>query len=318
MRLGRLRRSRDIEVEDVAAPTRRRFGAGLRRWFDRGGLADGAWETLEELLIQADIGPDLSLELVEALREASHEKRIKEPEAARAALLEHLVTELGTEDRAFASGDPPQVILIVGVNGVGKTTSIAKLASLLKGNGYSVLLAAGDTYRAGAIDQLRIWGERIGVPVIAHQPGSDPGAVVYDALDAAKARGVDYVIADTAGRQHTDINLMNELTKVRRVAERQVQGSPHEVLLVLDALTGQNGLRQAQVFREAVNVTGVIVTKLDSSAKGGVAFAVTRSLGVPIKFIGTGEEPKDFTVFDPKEFAAAVISVTGDTELADA
>ena len=308
MRLRRLRRPKAASVDAVAAPTRRRFGGGLRRWFDRGGLDDADWEDLEELLIQADLGPELSLELVEGLQEAVQDAGVKDPEAARALLSERLTAELGDPERAFAAGDPPQVVLVVGVNGAGKTTSIAKMATLLKSHGYSVLLAAADTYRAGAIDQLRIWGERVGAPVVAHQPGSDPGAVVYDALDAAKARRVDYVIADTAGRQHTNLNLMNELAKVRRVAERQVPGAPHEVLLVLDALTGQNGLRQAQAFRDAVEVTGVIVSKLDSSAKGGVAFAVTRALGVPIKFIGTGERTEDFSVFDPEAFAAAVLT----------
>lgn len=314
MRLRRLRRPKDASVDAGAAPTRRRFGGGLRRWFDRGGLDDADWEELEELLIQADLGPELALELVEGLQEAVQDAGIKDPDAARALLSERLTAELGSDERAFAAGEPPQVVLVVGVNGAGKTTSIAKLAKLLKSHGYSVLLAAADTYRAGAIDQLRIWGNRIEAPVVAHQPGSDPGAVVYDALDAAKARGVDYVIADTAGRQHTNLNLMNELVKVRRVAERQVPGAPHEVLLVLDALTGQNGLRQAQAFRDAVDVTGVIVSKLDSSAKGGVAFAVTRALGVPIKFVGTGERTEDFAVFDPQEFAAAVLASDEATE----
>ena len=314
MRLRRLRRPKDASVDAGAAPTRRRFGGGLRRWFDRGGLDDADWEELEELLIQADLGPELSLELVEGLQDAVQDAGIKDPESARALLSERLTAELGSAEGAFAAGEPPQVVLVVGVNGAGKTTSIAKLASLLKSHGYSVLLAAADTYRAGAIDQLRIWGERIEAPVVAHQPGSDPGAVVYDALDAAKARGVDYVIADTAGRQHTNLNLMNELSKVRRVAERQVPGAPHEVLLVLDALTGQNGLRQAQAFRDAVEVTGVIVSKLDSSAKGGVAFAVTRALGVPIKFVGTGERTEDFAVFEPQDFAAAVLASDGDIE----
>ena len=314
MRLRRLRRPKDASVDASSAPTRRRFGGGLRRWFDRGGLGDADWEELEELLIQADLGPELSLELVDGLQEAVQDAGVKNPEAARALLSERLTAELGSGERAFAAGDPPQVVLVVGVNGAGKTTSIAKLATLLQSHGYSVLLAAADTYRAGAIDQLRIWGDRVEAPVVAHQPGSDPGAVVYDALDAAKARGVDYVIADTAGRQHTNLNLMNELAKVRRVAERQVPGAPHEVLLVLDALTGQNGLRQAQAFRDAVDVTGVIVSKLDSSAKGGVAFAVTRALGVPIKFIGTGEQPEDFAVFDPQEFAAAVLASDDATE----
>ena len=194
------------------------------------------------------------------------------------------------------------------MNGAGKTTSIAKLAHLLRSNGREVLLAAGDTFRAGAIDQLQIWGDRVGVPVIAHQPGGDPGAVIYDALDAAQARGVDYVIVDSAGRQHNNVNLMNELAKMRRVAERKAPGAPHEVLLVLDALTGQNGLHQAQGFLETANVTGIVLTKLDSSAKGGAAFAVTRATGIPIKFVGVGERLADFEPFDPDRYVQALLA----------
>ena len=308
--LGRLRRSKGADVERGVEPTRRRLGGGIRRWLSRSHRGDADWEELEEILLRADVGPVLTMELVESLRQQG----IRDAEESRAELAGQLVAALGKGEREFASGDPPQVVLVVGVNGVGKTTSIAKLAKFLKSNGFSSLLAAGDTYRAGAIDQLTIWGERIDVPVVAHQPGSDPGAVVYDALDAAKARGIDYVIVDSAGRQHTNISLMNELKKIRRVAERQVPGAPHEVLLVLDALTGQNGLRQAQAFLDAVQLSGIVVAKLDSSAKGGVAFAVTRELGVPIKFVGTGEKVEDFAVFDPERFVQALLSGDGADE----
>ena len=305
--LGRLRRSKGADVEEVTTPSRRRFGAGVRRWFRRARLAEADWDELEEILIQADVGPELTLELVAGLRAYVHDQGVSDTEAAHAELARRLEEALGAGAREFASGDPPQIVLMVGVNGVGKTTTIAKLANLLRGNDYTVLLAAGDTFRAGAIEQLKIWGERIDVPVVAHQPGADAGAVLYDAIDAAIARRIDYVIADTAGRQHTNINLMNELAKMYRVAERRVPGAPHEVLLVLDALTGQNGLRQAEGFRAAAQISGIVVSKLDSSAKGGVAFAVTRTLGVPIKFVGTGEKVEDIAVFDPKRFVRALM-----------
>ena len=313
--LGRLRRSKGADVEDVVTPSRRRFGVGVRRWFRRARLDEADWEELEEILIQADVGPELTLELVAGLRAYVQDQGVRDPEAAHAELARRLEEALGVGAREFASGEPPQIVLMVGVNGVGKTTTIAKLANLLRGNDYTVLLAAGDTFRAGAIEQLKIWGERINVPVVAHQPGADAGAVLYDALDAAIARRIDYVIADTAGRQHTNINLMNELAKMHRVAERRVPGAPHEVLLVLDALTGQNGLRQAEGFRAAAQISGIVVSKLDSSAKGGVAFAVTRTLGVPIKFVGTGEKVEDIAVFDPKRFVRALMGaeqVNGD------
>ncbi len=279
----------------------------MRRWLRRSSLEDSDWEALEQLLIQADMGPSLAVELVEALRGRARKDGHRTAADLREALARELLGTLGTAEREFASGPPPQVVLMAGINGAGKTTTIAKLAHLLQANGHSVLLAAGDTFRAGAIEQLEAWGERIDAPVISHLPGGDAGAVVYDALDAAKARKIDYVIADTAGRQHTNVNLMNELAKVRRVAERQVDGAPHEVLLVLDALTGQNGLRQARGFLDAVKVSGIVLSKLDSSAKGGVAFAVTRELGIPIKFVGTGESLDDFAPFDPNRFVEALL-----------
>ncbi len=316
MLLKRLRRAQrteppEAEAEEARAPaaqpTRRRF-ATVRQWLGRSKLTEADWDELEEVLIAADLGPLLAMELLDELRETVRADGTSDPEAARALLASRLCQALGGHEAQFASGPPPQVVFVVGVNGAGKTTSIAKLAHLLQTNGSDVLLAAGDTFRAGAIDQLQIWGDRAGVPVIAHQPSGDPGAVIYDALDAAQARGADYVIADSAGRQHTNVNLMNELAKMRRVASRKAPGAPHEVLLVLDALTGQNGLHQAQGFLETSEVTGIVLTKLDSSAKGGVAFAVTRATGIPIKFVGLGERLTDFEPFDPDRFVQALLA----------
>ncbi|MDE2869855.1 MAG: signal recognition particle-docking protein FtsY [Chloroflexota bacterium] len=313
MLLKRLRRTQRMEAPETEAapapavePTRRRFST-VRRWLSRSKLSEADWDELEELLIAADLGPFLTMELLDELRETVQADGTADPEAARELLAVRLTEALGGHEAQFASGPPPQVVFVVGVNGAGKTTSIGKLAHLLKSTGHEVLLAAGDTFRAGAIDQLQIWAERVGVPVIAHQPGGDPGAVIYDALDAAQARGAEYVIADSAGRQHNNANLMNELGKMRRVAERKTPGAPHEVLLVLDALTGQNGLHQAQGFLETANVTGIVLTKLDSSAKGGAAFAVTRATGLPIKFVGVGEGLTDFEPFDPERFVQALL-----------
>ncbi len=299
MFLKKLKQSND--EHRLVNPTRRRFSA-LRRWLHRSAISPADWDHLEEILISADLGPALTMDLLDELREVVKIEGVKGLMEAHTLLMSRLTATLETESSAFPSGNAPQVVFMVGVNGVGKTTSIAKLAHLLRNNGYEVMLAAGDTFRAGAIDQLKVWGDRIDVPVIAHETGSDPGAVIYDALEAAKAREIHYVIADSAGRQHTNLNLMNELTKMRRVAARKIPGAPHEVLLVLDALTGQNGLEQARKFVGAVNVTGIVLTKLDSSAKGGVAFAVTRETGIPIKFVGNGESLDDFGAFDPKNF----------------
>lgn len=314
MLLRRLRRTQRTDAPETEAapapavePTRRRFST-VRRWLRRSKLSEADWDELEELLIAADLGPFLAMELLDELRETVQADGTADPEAARELLAVRLTEALGGHEAQFASGPPPQVVFVVGVNGAGKTTSIGKLAHLLRSTGHEVLLAAGDTFRAGAIEQLQIWGDRVGVPVIAHQPGGDPGAVIYDALDAAQARGADYVIADSAGRQHNNVNLMNELGKMRRVAGRKTPGAPHEVLLVLDALTGQNGLHQAQGFLETADVTGIVLTKLDSSAKGGAAFAVTRATGLPIKFVGVGEGLTDFEPFDPERFVQALLA----------
>jgi len=260
------------------------------------------WEELEELLIQADVGVETTLALMERLRRRARDEAILRADGLRDALNEELRALLPTPPPLNLGGRPLDVILIVGVNGSGKTTSIAKLGYRYRQEGRKVLLAAADTFRAAAMDQLRIWGERAGCPVVSGPEGGDPGAVVYDALQAARSRGMDMVIVDTAGRLHTRYNLMEELKKVRRVAARAVEGAPHETLLVLDATTGQNALSQARHFLEAVEVTGVILAKLDSTARGGMVFAIARELGLPVRFVGVGEGLDDLAPFDPDAF----------------
>lgn len=260
------------------------------------------WEELEELLIQADVGVETTLALMERLRRRARDEAILRADRLRDALNEELRALLPTPPPLNLGGRPLDVILIVGVNGSGKTTSIAKLGYRYRQEGRKVLLAAADTFRAAAMDQLRIWGERAGCPVVSGPEGGDPGAVVYDALQAARSRGMDMVIVDTAGRLHTRYNLMEELKKVRRVAARSVEGAPHETLLVLDATTGQNALSQARHFLEAVEVTGVILAKLDSTARGGMVFAIAQELKLPVRFVGTGEGLDDLAPFDPDAF----------------
>ncbi|MBC7228146.1 MAG: signal recognition particle-docking protein FtsY [Thermoflexales bacterium] len=260
------------------------------------------WEELEELLIQADVGVETTLALMERLRRRARDEAILRADRLRDALNEELRALLPDPPPLNLGGRPLDVILIVGVNGSGKTTSIAKLGYRYRQEGRRVLLAAADTFRAAAMDQLRIWGERVGCPVVSGPEGGDPGAVVYDALQAARSRGMDMVIVDTAGRLHTRYNLMEELKKVRRVAARSVEGAPHETLLVLDATTGQNALSQARHFLEAVEVTGVILAKLDSTARGGMVFAIARELKLPVRFVGTGEGLDDLAPFDPDAF----------------
>ena len=278
------------------------FGAVRNLFQTRRELDAAFWDDLEERLIQADVGAHTTADLVDALRDAHAQRRFAAPADAEAALRDLMVELLGPADHTLNLPRPLALVLVIGVNGVGKTTSIAKLAKYLAGAGRTPLLAAGDTFRAAAIDQLRIWGERAGAPVIAQAPGSDPSAVVFDGIQAARARGADVLIVDTAGRLHTKVNLMEELKKVRRVAERQLPGAPHETLLVLDAVTGQNALVQAKTFTEAVGVTGLVLAKLDSSAKGGVVFSIAQELKLPIKFVGTGERLDDFAPFDPHVF----------------
>jgi len=265
-------------------------------------VTGSTWDELEELLIQADVGVETTLYLVERLRQRARDEAILQADALQAALREELRALLPDTPPLNLGSHPLDVVLIVGVNGSGKTTSIAKLAHRYREQGRRVLLAAADTFRAAAMDQLEIWAQRAGVDVVKGPEGGDPGAVVFDALQAAQSRGMDLLIADTAGRLHTQYNLMAELRKVRRVAEKNVAGAPHETLLVLDATTGQNALSQAKHFQEAVEVTGVVLAKLDSTARGGMVFAIARELGLPVRFVGTGEKMDDLAPFDADAF----------------
>ena len=266
-------------------------------------------EELEYTLISADIGVSTTNEILERIRERVDRKLVGDSSELRGLIREYLLEILQTNDRPLAYVEnPPAVIMLVGVNGAGKTTTIGKLAAHLKGEGRSVLLCAADTFRAAAIEQLEVWGERTGIQVIRQNTGSYPSAVMFDALSAAKARQTDYVIIDTAGRLQTKTNLMAELEKMRRTASRIIPDAPHEVLLVLDATTGQNGLEQARRFTESSGVTGIVLTKLDGTAKGGVVVAIARELGLPIRFIGVGEKIDDLLPFDPERFIDSLFS----------
>jgi len=273
-----------------------------------GPLDDETWEKLEETLIYADVGARTTAKVVERLEREAEEGAIADGQQLSERLQEELAEIARTgEDRIDVTHEPT-VILVVGVNGTGKTTTIGKVAwHLQKELGLSVVMAAGDTYRAAAQEQLALWAERAGCDIVSAQPGSDPGAVVFDAIEAARSRGHDVVIADTAGRLHTQVPLMDELSKVRRVIEKQMPGAPHETLLTVDATTGQNGLRQAKMFGEAVEVTGVVLTKLDGTAKGGIALAIAEELGLPVKLIGIGEGLEDLRPFDAGDFARALL-----------
>lgn len=276
--------------------------------FDRASIGKEVWEELEELLISADVGVATTSKLIDAVKERYSQEKL-DGSHVRSLLKEEMIKILSVPSAApAATMTPPEVILVVGVNGSGKTTSIAKLALKYKKEGRSVLLAAADTFRAAAIDQLRKQGERAGVDVIAHQPGADPGAVVYDALQAAKSRGVDVLIIDTAGRLHTKFNLMEELKKIRRVAAKLDSTAPHQVILVLDATTGQNGLTQARYFTEAVGITGIFIAKLDGTAKGGIVLAICDELKLPVQLIGVGEGLEDMVTFNATDFVEALTS----------
>jgi len=274
------------------------LGARLRSLFS--GPTDAAtWEQVEEELIAADVGAVTTLELVDAARGRSSPTGAD----ARSALGDEITERLERVGCGrFELGPAPSVILVVGINGTGKTTTIAKLAARLKGKGHSVILGAADTFRAAATEQLRLWGELLAIPVVAQRPGADPGAVAFDALAAAESRGSDAVIIDTAGRLHDKTHLMAELAKIRRVVERRLPGQPRHVLLVVDATTGQNGLAQAETFSREVGVTGIVLTKLDGTAKGGIAVAIVERLGLPIVFAGVGEEIEDLAPFDPASY----------------
>jgi len=296
----------EAALEHGLERTRGNFMSRLRTFLGTGTGEGPSWEDVEETLIAGDVGAALAIDLVERARSR------REPGGPEAAVRAELAALLVPRDphwspQAAVSGGPA-VILVVGVNGTGKTTTIGKLASRYTAEGRTVLLAAADTFRAAAIDQLRIWADRAKVPMVAHAPGADPGAVVYDALDAAVARGADLVIADTAGRLHTRSNLMDELAKVRRIVDKRLPGAQPDTLFVLDATTGQNGLAQAMAFHEAVGLTGIVLTKLDSTAKGGIVFAIEDALHVPVRFVGVGEGVGDLLAFDPDAFVAALFA----------
>lgn len=265
-------------------------------------LDDDFFDGLEESLILADVGVGIATEAVNSLRNAVFSYDMKDPEQVKAELRRILLQKMSVGSAALDTSKSPTVILVIGVNGVGKTTSIGKLAKRLKAEGKKVLLCAGDTFRAAAADQLEIWAKRAEVPIVRQHEGADPGAVLFDALQAAKARNIDVVLCDTAGRLHNKQNLMNELAKLRKIIDRELPDAGRETLLVLDATTGQNGLIQARSFKETAGLTGIVLTKLDGTAKGGIVIAIARELGVPVKFVGVGEGVDDLKPFDPEEF----------------
>jgi fused signal recognition particle receptor len=306
----------DVQMEQGLEKTRRGVFLEITRLFERGALDDELYEELEMLLIQADVGWDVSQKLVKDLQTRVRDERIEDPLLAREILREEMISLLETASRnrtvKILQRGVPFVIMVVGVNGVGKTTSIAKLAAYHQGFGRNVLIAAGDTFRAAAIDQLKVWGERVGAPVIANEQGSDPGAIVFDAMQAAHARGVDVLIVDTAGRLHTKHNLMAELTKLRRIMQKTVPEAPQETILVIDATTGQNGLVQAKEFADAVDISDILIAKLDGTAKGGIAFSVARELGIPISYVGTGEKATDLAEFRPDTYVDSLFFGEGE------
>ena len=286
--------------------THQKLSTGLKELFGR-KIGAETLDELEELLILSDMGVETTTRIVEDLRVAYRDRKIEKGaefiEIIKADLKKSLVEK---DNRLNVAPAPPTVIMVVGVNGTGKTTSIAKLSKRLRGEGKKVLLAASDTFRAAATEQLEIWATRVGVEVIKHKRGADPAAVAFDAADAALARKTDVLIVDTAGRLHTEKNLMAELNKIQRVLGKKIPGAPHEVLLVLDATTGQNAIAQAKTFREHVSVTGLFLAKLDGTAKGGIVVAIKNQLDIPVKFIGLGEKEDDIAVFDPSEFVEAM------------
>ncbi len=295
--------------------TRQNFTGGLASLvLGKKKIDDEVLEELETLLLTADVGVEATQMLIDGLTERLARKQLADTEALLEALRDDMrqLLEPVSQPLVIDEAHQPFVILMVGVNGVGKTTTIGKLAQRLQGEGKSVMLAAGDTFRAAAVEQLQTWGERNGVPVIAQHSGADSAAVIFDALQAAKARGVDVLIADTAGRLHTQQNLMEELKKIKRVLAKLDESAPHEVMLVIDAGTGQNALAQAKLFNEAVQLTGLTLTKLDGTAKGGIVFALARQTGIPIRFIGIGESIDDLRQFDADDFVAALLAQDGD------
>ncbi len=292
--------------------TRQSFFGRIGQMLGGGSIDDDTWDDIEALLIQADLGVQTTQAVMKDLQDRARRQGAKRTDQLQAILKQALRDILTDPPTLNVSGRPLSIVLIVGVNGSGKTTTIGKLAYRFSVvNHRKVIIAAGDTFRAAAIEQLQKWGERVNVPVIANKPGSDAAAVVYDTTVAAKARGSEIMLVDTAGRLHTNYNLMEELAKIKSVSERVIPDAPHEVLLVLDGTTGQNALQQATKFREMVNVSGVIVTKLDSTAKGGMVFAINHDLGLPIHYIGLGEKVEDLVLFQPDYFVDSLFEEDG-------
>jgi fused signal recognition particle receptor len=294
------------KTEQGVSRSREGFFSRIAGLFNRTRIEESTWDELEELLISADVGIETTCKLLERVKKRTREEKLVEGSRVRTVLKEEMTRLLDVPAKAGAgiSDTGMKVILMVGVNGTGKTTSIAKLAGEYKSSGKRVLLGAADTFRAAAIDQLKLWGGRVGVDVVAHQPGADPGAVVFDTLEAARSRGADVVIIDTAGRLQTKHNLMDELKKIRKVSGKY--GAEQEVLLVIDATTGQNGLSQARSFTEATDVSGILLSKLDGTARGGIVLAICDQLQIPIKYIGTGEKIGDIAPFHPVSFVNAI------------
>lgn len=301
------------QTERAVERTRRGFFGRLGGLFERADFTDDLWDELEEILIGADAGIETTEVVISAVKQRVKDEGVKQSARVRDFLRDELIDVLlepADEPLAWLAEDAPPmtIILVVGVNGAGKTTSIAKLSHAFKKDGANVILGAADTFRAAATDQLKVWGERIGVRVIAHKPGADPGAVVFDTLSAGETAKADFVIVDTAGRLHTKSNLMEELKKMHRIIQRNHPDGPHETFLVLDATTGQNGLMQAKTFAAAVGVTGIVLAKLDGTAKGGIAFAIAHELGIPVRFIGTGEKMDDLAPFDAEDFVDSLLA----------
>ena len=296
------------KLRDRLGKTRGHLAGGVKRVFrGRHTIDDEIFDALEQTLIEADVGVSTSMEVVEHMKTVAKERRLESPEQLLDVLKEEFVKILTSTTPPEQETAGTRIILVAGVNGSGKTTTVGKLAAQLRNEGKTVLLGAADTFRAAAVEQLTIWSERCDVPIVKHKEGADPAAVAYDTTDAALSREIDYAIIDTAGRLHTKVNLMEELRKIRRVIEKRLPGAPHEVLLVLDATTGQNGLQQARQFTEALDVTGIVLTKLDGTAKGGIAIAIQKQLGIPIKYIGVGEGVEDLQPFDPQTFVEALL-----------
>lgn len=280
-------------------------------------IDDDLFDELEEILIMSDLGVNTSMDIIEKLRSAAQEKTLRDSYELKGELNQIMTDILSEGNNEVELGGTPAVIMVIGVNGVGKTTSIGKIANMYKSQGKSVLIAAADTFRAAAIEQLEVWADRAGVDIIKQQDGSDPAAVIFDAVNAAKSRGIDVLLCDTAGRLHNKKNLMAELKKIYKILERELPDSSKEVLLVLDATTGQNAVQQAAQFKEAADITGIILTKLDGTAKGGIVLAIKNEYDIPVKFIGVGEGVDDIQPFDAKEFVNAIIDSEDEKPLED-